>query len=137
MYEIGKVDGKEIREEENRQQQKSAYDDRDGNNILIDNFGRIAKKLRVSVTDRCNMRCMYCMPRGDVRWFNEQDILDFSEISRLVSILADLGIERIRLTGGEPLIRPNLKNLIISLAKLEGIKSISMTTNGLLFGEKD
>ena len=74
MYEIGKVDGEEIREEENRQQQKSAYDDRDGNNILIDNFGRIAKKLRVSVTDRCNMRCMYCMPRGDVKWFNEQDI---------------------------------------------------------------
>ena len=136
MYEIGKVDGEEIREEKNRQQQKNAYDDRDGNNILIDNFGRIAKKLRVSVTDRCNMRCMYCMPRGDVRWFNEQDILDFSEISRIVSILADLGIERIRLTGGEPLLRPNLKNLIISLAKLEGIKSISMTTNGLLFGEK-
>jgi len=136
MYEIGKVDGEVIREEENRQQQKSAYDDRDGNNILIDNFGRIAKKLRVSVTDRCNMRCMYCMPRGNVRWFNEQDILDFSEISRLVSILADLGIERIRLTGGEPLLRPNLKNLIISLAKLDGIKSISMTTNGLLFGEK-
>lgn len=136
MHEIGKVDGEEIREEENRQQQKSEYDDREGKNILIDNFGRIAKKLRVSVTDRCNMRCMYCMPRGNVRWFNEQDMLDFSEISRLVSILADLGIERIRLTGGEPLLRPNLKNLIISLAKLEGIKSISMTTNGLLFGEK-
>jgi GTP 3',8-cyclase len=136
MHEIGKVDGEEIREEENRQQQKSEYDDREGKNILIDNFGRIAKKLRVSVTDRCNMRCIYCMPRGNVRWFNEQDMLDFSEISRLVSILADLGIERIRLTGGEPLLRPNLKNLIISLAKLEGIKSISMTTNGLLFGEK-
>jgi cyclic pyranopterin phosphate synthase len=136
MYEIGKVDREEIREKENRQQQKSEYDDRDGKNILIDNFGRIAKKLRVSVTDRCNMRCMYCMPRGNVRWFNERDMLDFSEISRLVSILAGLGIERIRLTGGEPLLRPNLTNLIISLAKLEGIKSISMTTNGLLFGEK-
>ncbi|MGH9913498.1 MAG: hypothetical protein ACRD4W_13710, partial [Nitrososphaeraceae archaeon] len=74
MHEIGKVDGEEIREEENRQQQKSEYDDREGKNILIDNFGRIAKKLRVSVTDRCNMRCMYCMPRGNVRWFNEQDI---------------------------------------------------------------
>jgi GTP 3',8-cyclase len=136
MYEIGKVDREEIREKENRQQQKSEYDDRDGKNILIDNFGRIAKKLRVSVTDRCNMRCMYCMPRGNVRWFNERDMLDFSEISRLVSILAGLGIERIRLTGGEPLLRPNLTNLIISLANLEGIKSISMTTNGLLFGEK-
>ena len=88
------------------------------------------------MTDRCNMRCMYCMPRGNVRWFNEQDVLDYREISRLVSILANLGIERIRLTGGEPLLRPNLENLIVSLAKLEGINSISMTTNGLLFGEK-
>ena len=82
------------------------------------------------------MRCMYCMPRGNVRWFNEQDVLDYREISRLVSILANLGIERIRLTGGEPLLRPNRENLIVSLAKLEGINSISMTTNGLLFGEK-
>ena len=82
------------------------------------------------------MRCMYCMPRGNIRWFNEQDVLDYREISRLVSILANLGIERIRLTGGEPLLRPNLENLIVSLAKLEGINSISMTTNGLLFGEK-
>ena len=88
------------------------------------------------MTDRCNMRCMYCMPRGNVRWFNEQDVLDYREISRLVSILANLGIERIRLTGGEPLLRPNLENLIVSLAKLDGINSISMTTNGLLFGEK-
>ena len=135
MYEIGKADGEKIGEEENRQQPIGEYDDSD-KNILIDNFGRIAKKLRVSVTDRCNMRCMYCMPRGNVRWFNEQDVLDYREISRLVSILANLGIERIRLTGGEPLLRPKLENLIVSLARLEGINSISMTTNGLLFGEK-
>ena len=136
MYEIGKAVGKKIGEEENRQQPIGEYDDSEDKNILIDNFGRIAKKLRVSVTDRCNMRCMYCMPRGNVRWFNEQDVLDYREISRLVSILANLGIERIRLTGGEPLLRPNLENLIVSLAKLDGINSISMTTNGLLFGEK-
>ncbi len=136
MYEIGKADGEKIGEEENRQQPIGEYDDSEDKNILIDNFGRIAKKLRVSVTDRCNMRCMYCMPRGNVRWFNEQDVLDYREISRLVSILANLGIERIRLTGGEPLLRPKLENLIVSLAKLEGINSISMTTNGLLFGEK-
>ena len=136
MYEIGKADGEKIGEEENRQQPIGEYDDSEDKNILIDNFGRIAKKLRVSVTDRCNMRCMYCMPRGNVRWFNEQDVLDYREISRLVSILANLGIERIRLTGGEPLLRPNLENLIVSLAKLDGINSISMTTNGLLFGEK-
>lgn len=136
MYEIGKADGEKIGEEENRQQPIGEYDDSEDKNILIDNFGRIAKKLRVSVTDRCNMRCMYCMPRGNVRWFNEQDVLDYREISRLVSILANLGIERIRLTGGEPLLRPKLENLIVSLARLEGINSISMTTNGLLFGEK-
>ena len=136
MYEIGKADGRKIGEEENRQQPIGEYDDSEDKNILIDNFGRVAKKLRVSVTDRCNMRCMYCMPRGNVRWFNEQDVLDYREISRLVSILANLGIERIRLTGGEPLLRPNLENLIVSLAKLDGINSISMTTNGLLFGEK-
>ena len=136
MYEIGKAEGEKIGEEENRQQPIGEYDDSEDKNILIDNFGRIAKKLRVSVTDRCNMRCMYCMPRGNVRWFNEQDVLDYREISRLVSILANLGIERIRLTGGEPLLRPKLENLIVSLARLEGINSISMTTNGLLFGEK-
>jgi GTP 3',8-cyclase len=82
------------------------------------------------------MQCMYCMPQGKVQWFNEEDVLDYDEITRLVSILADLGIERIRLTGGEPLLRPKLENLIISLAEINGIKSISMTTNGLLLRDK-
>jgi len=134
MYEIEKAGGEEIREVERRQQQIDEDDDR--KNLLVDNFGRIANKLRISVTDKCNMRCMYCMPRGKVSWFSEHNILDYHEIARLVSILADLGIERIRLTGGEPLLRPNLENLILALAKIEGIKSISMTTNGILFGEK-
>jgi GTP 3',8-cyclase len=104
--------------------------------ILIDSFGRIARKLRISVTDRCNMRCMYCMPQDKVQWFNEDEILNYGEITRLVSILTDLGIERIRLTGGEPLLRPKLEDLIISLAKINSIKSISMTTNGLLLRNK-
>ena len=104
--------------------------------LLTDSFGRIAKKLRISVTDRCNMQCIYCMPKGKVQWFNEKDILDYDEITRFASIMTDLGIERIRLTGGEPLIRPKLENLIISLAKVDSIKSISMTTNGLLLVEK-
>jgi cyclic pyranopterin phosphate synthase len=82
------------------------------------------------------MQCMYCMPQGKVQWFNEEDVLDYDEITRLVSILADLGIERIRLTGGKPLLRPKLQNLIISLAEINGIKSISMTTNGLLLRDK-
>jgi cyclic pyranopterin phosphate synthase len=105
--------------------------------ILTDGYGRIARKLRISVTDRCNMRCMYCMPPQDkVQWFNEADLLNYDEIVRLVSILADLGIEKIRLTGGEPLIRPKLEELINSLATINSIKSISMTTNGILLSNK-
>jgi GTP 3',8-cyclase len=105
-------------------------------NALKDSFGRVARKLRISVTDRCNMQCRYCMPQGKVQWFNEDDILKFDEITRLVSILTDLGIVRIRLTGGEPLLRPRLENLIISLAKIGSLKSISMTTNALLLKDK-
>jgi GTP 3',8-cyclase len=104
--------------------------------LLTDSYGRIARKLRISVTDRCNMQCKYCMPQGKVQWFNKKDILDYEEINRLVSMLADLGIERIRLTGGEPLLRPKLEDLVTSLSKIKGIKSISMTTNGLLLGYK-
>ncbi|MGB8086222.1 MAG: GTP 3',8-cyclase MoaA [Nitrososphaeraceae archaeon] len=105
--------------------------------ILTDGYNRVARKLRVSVTDRCNMRCMYCMPPQDkVQWFNDADLLNYDEITGLVSILADLGIEKIRLTGGEPLLRPKLENLIISLAKINNIKSISMTTNGMLLSNK-
>jgi cyclic pyranopterin phosphate synthase len=75
------------------------------------------------------------MPQGKVQWFNKKDLLDYEEINRLVSIFVDLGIERIRLTGGEPLLRPKLEDLITSLSKIKGIKSISMTTNGLLLGK--
>ncbi|MGE5661268.1 MAG: GTP 3',8-cyclase MoaA, partial [Ignavibacteriales bacterium] len=103
---------------------------------ISDSYGRIARKLRISVTDRCNMRCMYCMPQGDVQWFNEECILNYEEIRRLVFILADLGIERIRLTGGEPLLRPKLEDLISSLSTINRIKSISMTTNGLLLRDR-
>ena len=104
--------------------------------ILKDSFGRIARKLRISLTDRCNMQCKYCMPQGNVHWFKEEDVLTYDEIIRLVTILAELGIEKIRLTGGEPLLRPKLEDLIISLKRIKAIKSVSMTTNGLLLGDK-
>jgi cyclic pyranopterin phosphate synthase len=104
--------------------------------ILVDSFGRIARKLRISLTDRCNMQCKYCMPQGNVHWFKQDDVLTYDEIIRLVSILAELGIEKIRLTGGEPLLRPKLEDLIISLKRINAIKSVSMTTNGLLLGDK-
>jgi GTP 3',8-cyclase len=139
MYRNVQLRGEELEpEKENRQQQLEQQERHEEEQpILIDSFGRIAKKLRISVTDRCNMQCMYCMPQvGKVRWFNEGDILDYDEITRLVSILRDLGIERIRLTGGEPLLRPMLENLTFSLAEINGIKSISMTTNGLLLRDK-
>lgn len=103
---------------------------------LIDNYGRIAKKLRVSVTDRCNMRCGYCMPKNNTKWFDDSEVLTFDEIIRLSSILASLGVEKIRLTGGEPLIRPSIENLTKSIRKIRHIKSVGLTTNGLLLSDK-
>jgi cyclic pyranopterin phosphate synthase len=103
---------------------------------LSDSFGRVARKLRISLTDRCNMRCKYCMPQGNIKWFKNEDILTYDEIFRLVVILASLGIDRIRLTGGEPLLRPKLEDLVASLKRINAIKSISMTTNGLLLADK-
>jgi len=105
-------------------------------NKLIDSFARNAIKLRISITDRCNMRCVYCMPTNNNEWFEQNDILAYDEIVRLASILARLGIEKIRITGGEPLVRPKLEDLIRKLSNLDGIKSISMTTNGLLLRDK-
>jgi GTP 3',8-cyclase len=102
---------------------------------LIDNYGRIAKKLRVSVTDRCNMRCGYCMPTNNIKWFDSTEVLSFEEIIRLSSIFANLGVEKIRITGGEPLVRPLIENLIKSIAKIPHIKSIGLTTNGLLLSD--
>src|SRR6266540_6298531 len=103
---------------------------------LIDNYGRIAKKLRVSVTDRCNMRCGYCMPKNNTQWFDTTEVLSFEEIIRLSSIFANLGVEKIRITGGEPLVRPSIENLIKSIAKIPHIKSIGLTTNGLLLSDR-
>ena len=103
---------------------------------LVDKYGRIAKKLRISVTDRCNMRCIYCMPTNNVEWLDDSQVLSFNEIVRLASIFADLGIEKIRITGGEPLVRPSLENLINSIAMIPGIKGIGLTTNGLLLADQ-
>ena len=103
---------------------------------LIDSYGRIAKKLRVSVTDRCNMRCGYCMPKNNTKWFDSTEVLTFEEIVRLSSIFANLGVDKIRLTGGEPLLRPSIENLIKSIANVQHIKNIGLTTNGLLLLDK-
>jgi len=103
---------------------------------LTDNFGRTARKLRISVTDRCNLQCIYCMPINNKNWFDSKDILTFDEIVRFVSIMSKIGIENIRLTGGEPLLRSNIEILVENLSKITGIKKVSMTTNGILLPEK-
>jgi cyclic pyranopterin phosphate synthase len=104
--------------------------------ILKDSFNRVARKLRISVTDKCNMKCIYCMPNGNIKWFDTKEILNFQEIVRITSIFTQLGITKVRITGGEPLLRPSLENLIRDLTKIQNIKTISMTTNGILLEDK-
>ena len=105
------------------------------NQILYDKFNRVSRKLRISVTDRCNMKCIYCMPSGNVKWFEDDSILKFQEIIRLTRIFTRVGIKKIRITGGEPLLRPFLYKLVKDLKKIKEIQEISMTTNGLLLDE--
>jgi molybdenum cofactor biosynthesis protein A, bacterial len=104
-------------------------------NILIDAFGRVAKKLRISVTDRCNFSCIFCMPSQPI-WIPKEEILTYEEIERLVRIFAKLGIEKVKLTGGEPLVRKDIEILIKKISNIEGIKSVSITTNGYFLPEK-
>ncbi len=103
---------------------------------MEDNYGRIAKKLRISVTDRCNMRCVYCMPYNNTTWFEQDDLLSYGQIVHIASIFSKFGIEKIKITGGEPTVRPKIEDLIHGLSNIDGIKSISMTTNGLLLKDK-
>jgi GTP 3',8-cyclase len=105
-------------------------------NELIDGYGRIGRKLRLSVTDRCNMRCIYCMPDNNNEWFEQQNILSYEEIIRLTAVFVSLGIEKLRITGGEPTVRYKIETLIGALSNISGIKSIDMTTNGLLLSDK-
>ena len=104
---------------------------------LVDRKGRVAKKLRISVTDRCNFACLFCMPEKDkVSWIRQEEILSFEEVERIARVLASLGIEKIRVTGGEPLLRRDLETLVRSLGEIEGIRSVDMTTNGWHLEEK-
>jgi GTP 3',8-cyclase len=109
--------------------------DQSGRN-LKDALGREMKDLRISVTDRCNFRCSYCMPLDKYEWINRQEILAFEEITRLAKLFVELGVEEIRLTGGEPLLRHGLEHLVSRLAGLEGLKDLSLTTNASLLSEK-
>ena len=124
--------------------------------LLVDSQGRVMRDLRVSVTDRCNFRCMYCLPETEAaenfyrnrwatvvnpapitrQWQPKQNILSFEEIERTVRIAVGLGIEKVRLTGGEPLLRRDLPELVARLGRIEGIVDLAMTTNGFLFQQK-
>ena len=104
--------------------------------MVIDAYQRPVKDLRISVTDRCNFRCSYCMPLDAYEWIDKKEILTFEEISRLAKLTIALGVEKIRLTGGEPLVRHDLPLLVEKLSVLDGLKDLCLTTNGALLSER-
>jgi cyclic pyranopterin phosphate synthase len=99
---------------------------------LVDSYGRRIKSMRISITDRCNFRCVYCMPAEGLAWVPRAEILTFEEITRLARVAVGIGIEQIRLTGGEPTVRRDLPELIRMLREIPGLRSLSLTTNGFL-----
>ena len=103
---------------------------------LVDSFGRVAKDLRVSVTDRCNFRCVYCMPAEGLDWLPRDEVLSFEEMSRLVDLFVGLGVETVRVTGGEPLVRSSVETLVGMIHSAHPAVDLSMTTNGFRLAEK-
>ena len=99
---------------------------------LIDSYGRRIKSMRISITDKCNFRCVDCMPAEGLSWLEKAEILSYEEVERIARIAVSIGIEQIRLTGGEPLVRRDVSKLVRLLRRIEGLRSLSLTTNGLL-----
>ncbi|WP_460613358.1 GTP 3',8-cyclase MoaA [Hymenobacter seoulensis] len=100
--------------------------------VLFDNHGRPLEYLRLAVTDRCNLRCFYCMPEEGIKYLPKQELLTYEEMERLVAIMASLGVRKVRLTGGEPFVRRDLVPFMSRLAEILGIEELTMTTNGVL-----
>jgi cyclic pyranopterin phosphate synthase len=100
--------------------------------MLVDTFNRPLRNVRLSVTDRCNLRCEYCMPEEHYVWLPREDLLHFEETSALVDIFIELGVDKLRLTGGEPLLRRDLPHLVRLLSAKDGLRDLAMTTNGVL-----
>nr|WP_294796297.1 GTP 3',8-cyclase MoaA [uncultured Mucilaginibacter sp.] len=100
--------------------------------MLTDNHGRKINYLRLAVTDRCNLRCFYCMPEEGLNWLSRAELMSYEEMMRACSLLVKMGIEKIRITGGEPFVRKDIMNLLSGLSELDGLKDLSMTTNGVL-----
>ena len=103
--------------------------------MILDTFDRPLRNLRLSVTDRCNLRCSYCMPEQDYVWLPREDLLHFEEIERLVDVFLELGVDKVRLTGGEPLLRRDVPALVTRLAGRPRIRDLAMTTNGVLLAQ--
>ena len=101
---------------------------------MIDGFGRRVEYLRISVTDKCNLRCVYCMPEEGLPWLTKDEILSYEEIAFIVRVLAEMGLRRVRLTGGEPLVRKDLVTLVALLAEIPQIEDIALSTNAVLLG---
>src|SRR5712672_2817890 len=99
---------------------------------MLDVLNRPLRNLRLSVTDRCNLRCEYCMPEDDYVWLPREDVLQFEEISALVDVFIAHGVDKVRLTGGEPLLRRDLPSLVRMLAMKPELKDLALTTNGIL-----
>ena len=103
---------------------------------MNDRLGRPLRNLRLSVTDRCNLRCEYCMPEADYHWLPRQDVLDFEEISALVDVFLSLGVDKVRLTGGEPLLRRDIATLVRMVAQKPALQDFALTTNGVLLADQ-
>lgn len=104
--------------------------------LLVDSFGRVHNYVRISVTDRCNLGCQYCRPGETAGHPSKMDLLTFDEIAAIVSVLAEMGITKVRITGGEPLLRPHLEDLVDRLSAIPGISRVGLTTNGMLLASK-
>ncbi|MDE1820198.1 MAG: GTP 3',8-cyclase MoaA [Euryarchaeota archaeon] len=104
---------------------------------LVDRRGRVARKVRISLTDRCNFACLFCMPsKGKVHWLPRQELLSFDEVERLTRVLVSMGVRKVRLTGGEPLLRPKVEELVGRLTRIPGLEEVDMTTNAWFLAEK-
>src|SRR4051812_17231843 len=103
---------------------------------LYDTFGRLHDNLRISVTDRCNIRCFYCMPEEGVKFEPRENLLTFEEIEHFVRVAVTLGVRKLRITGGEPLVRKGLPTLIRKLSGIEGIQDMALTTNAVLLADQ-
>jgi molybdenum cofactor biosynthesis protein A len=100
--------------------------------LLLDNHGRKINYLRLAVTDRCNLRCFYCMPEEGLNWLSRKELMTYDEMLQLCSVLVQMGIEKIRITGGEPFVRKDIMQLLTALSALDGLKELTITTNGVL-----